>query len=101
MEISRDRAKTTYKWTLLFKHFETFSLMKFLLSFQVFWWLKQILTKAMIQKLKTQKDMILLIIPSVYCFRQALEGRELGGHGKCQGAPASYHWTPENHLSSK
>lgn len=55
----------------------------------------------MIQKLKTQNDMILLIIPSVYCFRQALEGRELGGCGKCQGAPASYRWTPESHLSSK
>lgn len=50
----------------------------------------------MIQKLKTQNDTILLIMPRVYCFRQALEGRELGGHGKCQGAPASYHWTPEN-----
>lgn len=35
--------------------------MRFLLSFQVFWWLKQILTKAMVQKLKTQNDMILLI----------------------------------------
>lgn len=69
--------------------------MKFLLSFQVFWWLKQILTKAMIQKLKTQNDTILLM-PRVYCFRQALEGREPGGRGKCQGAPASCHWTPEN-----